>query len=139
MFAPLFELDKYHLESYKFGDTPSKTVGKVLVRIGGKEILGAAVRTGPVEALDYALRDALLHFHPFLAKIKLTDYKVRVMNPEDATSAKVRVFITSSDGDRTWDTVGVSENIIEASWQALVDALDYYNCNFVASNEAEKD
>jgi len=130
-FVSLFALDNYHLESYKFGDTSSKTVGKILVRLNNKETLGAAVRTGPIEALDYALRDALLPTYPFLTKIKLIDYKVRVLNPEDATSAKVRVFITSSDGEKSWDTVGVSENIIEASWDALVDSLEYYFNNFI--------
>ena len=86
---------------------------------------------GPVETLDYALRDALMPFNSFLDKIKLTDYRVRVLNPEDATASKVRVFITSTDHERSWDTVGVSENIIEASWQALVDSLEFYFNNFV--------
>ncbi len=138
-FTQLFALDNYQLESYKFGDTASKTVGKILVRVGGKEVLGASVRTGPVEALDNALRDALLPEYPFIAKIKLVDYKVRVLDPESATSAKVRVFITSSDGDKTWDTVGVSEDIIEASWQAIVDSLDYYYNNFVRKTDRKRE
>jgi 2-isopropylmalate synthase len=138
-FKQLFVLDNYQLESYKFGDTPSKTVGKILVRVNDKEVLGASVRIGPVEALDNALRDALLPAYPFMSKIKLVDYKVRVLDPESATSAKVRVFITSSDGEKSWDTVGVSEDIIEASWQALVDSLDYYYNNFVYKNNQKKE
>ena len=92
--------------------------------------MGAGVGIGPVETLDAALRDALTIFHPFLEKITLIDYKVRVLNPERSTAAKVRVFITSSDHRHTWDTVGVSENIVEASWEATVDSLEYYYNNF---------
>ena len=66
-----------------------------------------------------------------MAKIKLMDSAVRVLNPEQATAARVRVFITTSDGEKIWDTVGVSENIVEASWQALVDGMEYYYNNFV--------
>jgi 2-isopropylmalate synthase len=138
-FVSLFKLDNYHLESYKFGDTSSKTMGKILIQLNGKTILGASVRVGPVEALDYALRDALSTAYPFISKIKLIDYKVRVLNPEDATSAKVRVFITSTDGEKSWDTVGVSEDIIEASWDALVDSIEYYYNNFVHRHSPVKE
>ncbi len=125
-YTPLLELHNYHLESYKSGDTPSKTVGRIFLKVGAKEVMGAAVGIGPVETLDEALRDALLPIYPFIGRIKLTDYKVRVLNPEKASAAKVRVFITSSDGTNDWDTVGVSENIVEASWQALIDSFEYY-------------
>lgn len=129
---PLFELRNYHLESFKATDSPARTVGRIFVTAdGGKELMGAAVGNGPVETLDYCLRDALLSRHPFLAKIKLIDFSVRVLNPERATAARVRVFITSSDGEKSWSTVGVSENIVEASWQALVDAMEYYYNNYV--------
>jgi len=101
------------------------------VRVNGNSLMGAAVGAGPVDTLNGALRDALLPLHPFLKKLKLTDYRVRVLNPEKATAAKVRVFITTSDGERTWDTVGVDENIIEASWQALVDGMEYYFNNHI--------
>jgi hypothetical protein len=67
-----------------------------------------------------------------LEKMKLTDYRIRVLNPEKATAARVRVFITTTDGEQTWDTVGVDENIIEASWQALIDGIEYYYNNFIA-------
>lgn len=127
----LLELNNYHLESFKTGDTPSKTVGRIFLSTKNKVMMGAATGIGPVETLDKALRDALLPFYPFLNKIRITDYRVRVLNPEEASAAKVRVFITSTDHERTWDTVGVSENVIEASWEAVVDSIDYYYNNFV--------
>ena len=128
LYTPLLDLSNYHLENYKSGGTPTKTVGRIFVRVDGDTLMGAAVGEGPVDTLNNALRSALLPLHPFLAKLKLVDYRVRVLNPERATAAKVRVFITTSDGERTWDTVGVDENIIEASWQALVDSMEYaYN------------
>jgi len=131
-YHPLFELRNYHLESFKVPDSPARTVGRIfLITNGSKELMGAAVGVGPVETLDYCLRDALASRHPFLSKIKLVDFAVRVLNPERATAARVRVFVTSSDGERTWATVGVSENIVEASWQALVDAMEYYYNNYV--------
>jgi 2-isopropylmalate synthase len=126
LYRPILELGNYHLENYKAGDTRAKTVGRIFVRVDNNTLMGAAVGDGPVDTLNGALRDALLPLHPFLRKLKLTDYRVRVLNPERATAAKVRVFITTSDGEKSWDTVGVDENIIEASWQALVDAVEYY-------------
>ncbi|TFG64744.1 MAG: citramalate synthase [Spirochaetales bacterium] len=130
-YTPLLFLKNYHLESFKTAETPSKTVGRLFLSSRGQELMGAAVGVGPVETLDKALRDALLPIQPFLSKISLIDYRVRVLNPQYATAAKVRVFITSTDHKRSWDTVGVSENIVEASWEALVDSLDYYYNNFV--------
>ncbi len=132
LYTPLLVLRNYHLESFKAGDSPAKTVGRIILETAErKEVMGAAVGLGPVEALDGCLRDALLPFHPFIRRIKLVDYAVRVLNPEAATAARVRVFITSSDGERSWETVGVSENIVEASWQALVDGMEYYYLNHI--------
>ena len=85
----------------------------------------AADGVGPVDALNNALKKALVRFYPELKEVKLTDYKVRVLNEQDGTSARVRVLIESSDGKTSWSTVGVSANIIEASWQALSDSLNY--------------
>jgi 2-isopropylmalate synthase len=130
-YSQLVELANYHLESYKTGDIPSKTIGRIFLSASGKQVMGAGVGTGPVETLDRALRDALLPFHPFIEKISLIDYKVRVLNPEHAAASKVRVFISSTDHDSSWDTVGVSENIIEASWEAIVDSFEYYYNNYV--------
>ncbi len=128
-YRPLLQLNNYHLESYKTGDTPSKTVGRIFLTSHGKQIMGAGVAVGPVEALDRALRDALTPFHDFIKRITLTDYRVRILNPEEGAAAKTRVFITSSDHKDSWDTVGVSENIIEASWEAIIDSFEYYYNN----------
>jgi 2-isopropylmalate synthase len=130
-YQSLFDLQNYNLESHKVGVAAAKTVGKIFVRLQGQELMGAAVRVGPVDTLDAALRDALVPAYPFINKIKLIDYRVRVLDPEHASGAKVRVFIASTDGDSDWDTVGVSENIIEASWQALLDSFEYYYNNFI--------
>jgi 2-isopropylmalate synthase len=97
----------------------------IKLEVNGKEEHTAAEGDGPVNALDNALRKALEKFYPSLKSMSLSDYKVRVINAEAGTAAKVRVFIESKDAIDTWGTVGVSENIIEASWQALVDAIEY--------------
>ena len=91
----------------------------------GEEFHTAAEGDGPVNAMDNAIRKALTNFYPQLAGMGLIDYKVLVINGEDGTSAKVRVLIESADEDESWGTVGVSTNIIEASWIALIDALNY--------------
>lgn len=98
----------------------------IKVEVDGIEDITAAQGDGPVNAMDRALRQALERFYPHLSKIRLTDYKVRVLDTTEATAAKVRVHIESTDGDNTWGTVGVSTNIIEASWRALVDSIDYF-------------
>ena len=85
----------------------------------------AAMGDGPVNALDKAFREALINFYPSLRQVKLIDYKVRILNDKKGTAAKTRVLIESADKDSKWGTVGVSENIIEASWQALVDSIEY--------------
>jgi 2-isopropylmalate synthase len=80
---------------------------------------------GPVNALDKALRAALLNFYPAIANVQLIDYKVRILDGASGTAAKTRVIIESTDGTDTWGTVGVDANIIEASWEALVDSVEY--------------
>ncbi|WP_028973969.1 citramalate synthase [Spirochaeta cellobiosiphila] len=123
----LFDLNNYHLESFKTGEGSSKTVGRIFLHSHGKQHMGAATGIGPVGTLDKCLRDALGEFYPFIKDISLIDYKVRVLNPEkDAAQGKVRVFVTSSDKHSSWDTVGVHQNIVEASWEALVDSFEYY-------------
>ena len=97
----------------------------IKIRVGDREEITAAEGTGPVHALDCALRKALEVFYPSLAQVRLIDYKVRVMAPEDATAAPVRVLIESTDGKHIWTTVGASPDIIEASWKALVDSMEY--------------
>lgn len=130
-YKPLIELNNYHLESYKAGGTPSKTVGRMFLLCKGRQLMGAGVGLGPVETLDKALRDALLPIYPFIADISLTDYRVRVLNPQAGAASKVRVFVTTSDKNRSWDTVGVSENVIEASWEATIESFEYFYNNFV--------
>ncbi len=97
----------------------------VKVRVDGKEEHTAAEGNGPVNALDNALRKALEKFYPVLKEVRLSDYKVRVLDEKRGTGAKVRVLIQSRDDKSSWGTVGVSENIIEASWIALSDSIDY--------------
>src|SRR5204863_7964789 len=109
----------------KRGDGEPITEATVKIKVNGEERLTVAEGDGPVHALDSALRKALLRFYPDLEEIKLTDFKVRVVNVREGTAAKVRTVVDSSDGDNRWSTVGVSTNMIEASWHALVDAVVY--------------
>ncbi len=104
-----------------------KVVSEATVKVKVKDRLEHTIAEGdgPVNALDAALRKALVRFYPTLNQMRLTDYRVRVLNPEAATAARVRVLIESSDQSDTWGTVGLSENIIEASLQALSDSIDY--------------
>jgi 2-isopropylmalate synthase len=97
----------------------------VMLKVGKKTEHTAAIGNGPVNALDNALRKALLAFYPELSELNLVDYKVRVLAAGKGTGAKVRVLIESGDGKMKWNTVGVSENIIDASYQALVDSVEY--------------
>jgi len=97
----------------------------IMLRVDGKPEHTAATGHGPVNALDAALRKALEKFYPQLKTVRLLDYKVRVLTAGEGTAAKVRVLIESGDDVHKWGTVGVSENIIEASWQALVDSIEY--------------
>jgi len=98
----------------------------VKVKVGTDVIHTAAEGNGPVDALDAALRKALLVFYPSLAAVRLVDYKVRAIDETEGTGSRVRVFIESSDGKHEWRTVGSSTNIIEASWLALADSLEYW-------------
>ncbi len=98
----------------------------VKVTVGEETIHTAAEGNGPVNALDAGLRKALLQFYPNLEKVKLVDYKVRILDESGGTGSKVRVLIESSDGDNEWHTVGSSSNIIEASWLALADSLEFW-------------
>jgi len=125
MYKPLFELLHYEVETFQSGGESSKTFARLRIMIGNREHAGNATAVGPVDALDKALRCAAGASYPFINAIKLIDYKVRVLNGNEAMEANVRVSIKSSDGEHEWDTVGVSGNIIEASWHALIDSLEY--------------
>jgi len=102
-----------------------RSVATVKVKVGDETQFTVGEGDGPVDALNAALRGALVKFYPSIADVVLKDYSVRILDPEEATAAKTRVLIESSDGVKTWGTVGVSENIIEASWEALVDSVEY--------------
>ena len=119
-----FTVDAYHVSMRRDGNS-STCEATVKVRVGNQATHTAAEGDGPVNALDGALRAALAKFFPQLKTITLTDYKVRILDSATGTAAKTRVLIQSTDGKREWGTVGVSENIIEASLQALVDSMEY--------------
>lgn len=106
-------------------DEPTLSEATIMVKVGKTVEHTAATGNGPVNALDNALRKALERFYPELKKMRLKDYKVRVVNSGRGTASKVRVLVESGDDESSWSTVGVSENIIEASWQALVDSIEY--------------
>lgn len=112
------------VEKRREGEEPLSEA-TIQVKVGGHVEHTAAAGNGPVNALDMALRKALEKFYPQLKQVSLIDYKVRVLTASTGTGANVRVLVESGDGQSKWGTVGVSENIIEASWQALVDGIDY--------------
>ena len=111
-------------EKRKEGEAPISEA-TIQVQVDGELEHAAAMGNGPVNALDQALRRALTKFYPALKQVELLDYKVRVLSSGEGTGAVVRVLIESGDGRSRWGTVGVSHNVIEASWQALVDSIDY--------------
>jgi len=123
---PFFYLDGYRVIIEKRGhNEPCLSEATVKLNVKGQSELTAAEGEGPINALDKALRKSLSRFYPEIADVKLKDYKVRILEGEGGTSAKTRVLIESGDDKQTWGTVGVSENIIEASWEALVDSVEY--------------
>ena len=125
-FISRFEKESYHVavESHDGRDVRTEATVKLLV--SGTHRHEVAEGDGPVNALDAALRKALEVAYPALARMHLLDYKVRVINAQEGTAAKVRVSIESTDGESVWGTVGVSENVIEASWLALADSFHYF-------------
>jgi 2-isopropylmalate synthase len=121
----IFTLESAKIFVEKNGSGRFTTEAILKLNVQGQTLYTAAEGNGPVHALDNALRQALVQFYPQIRDMHLTDYKVRVLDGKEATASKVRVLIESSDLHRTWSTVGVSENIIEASWEALVDSIRY--------------
>jgi 2-isopropylmalate synthase len=119
-----FRVDAYHVSMRRDGPS-SICEATVKVRVGSEGGHTVAEGDGPVNALDKALRTALVKFYPQLKKVVLTDYKVRILESSSGTGARTRVLIQSTDGKREWGTVGVNDNIIEASLQALVDSMEY--------------
>ena len=125
-YKPFFQLENFTvIEEQPTENSDISSSAIIKVNVDGKQEMTAAEGDGPVNALDKALRKALEVFYPELKEMHLTDYKVRVLNPEEATAAKVRVLIETTDGKDIWTTVGVSTDIIEASCIALVDSIEY--------------
>ncbi|QEK11629.1 citramalate synthase [Crassaminicella thermophila] len=135
-YKPFFELNYYKvIEEEPANNKDYSSSALIKVRVDEKEEMTATEGNGPVNALDKALRKALEVFYPSLKEVHLTDYKVRVLNAEETTAAKVRVLIESTDGKELWSTVGVSTNIIEASMIALVDSIEYKLIKDLEKNE----
>jgi 2-isopropylmalate synthase len=124
-YEPLFRLESFRVITEKREDGHVETEATVKVWVGGERHVRTAEGNGPVNALDVALRSAISDLHPHLADIELSNYKVRILDEHHGTGAVTRVLLDSTDGAREWGTIGVSENIIEASWEALVESLEY--------------
>ena len=124
-YKPFFELENFKLVTEQTKLMGASAAALIKVNVDGKTEITAAEGNGPVHALDRALRKVLEVFYPELSQVHLTDFKVRVIDSNRATAAKVRVLIESTDGEAVWTTVGVSTDIIEASWIALVDSIEY--------------
>lgn len=125
IYEPFFTLESFRVIMDRTPEDTVNTEATIKLQVKGKRYVETAEGNGPVNALDKALRQAIGRAYPALKDIHLTDYKVRVLNTKKGTGAMVRVLIDSSDGERAWSSVGVHENIIEASWSALVDSIDY--------------
>ncbi|MBU0679098.1 MAG: citramalate synthase [Verrucomicrobia bacterium] len=133
-----FRLDGFRvIVEKRHHDEPCMSEASVKLSVDGETEFTVGEGDGPVDALNHALRTALMRFYPKISEVFLTDYRVRILDPEEHTAAKTRVLIESSDGKKTWSTVGVSENIIEASWEALVDSVEYKL--FIEEEKAGKD
>lgn len=125
-FSSGFELDGFRvIVEKRHQDEPCVSEATIRIRVGDQLAHTVGEGPGPVDALNQAMRRALTQFHPGIAEVELTDFRVRILDPEEHTAAKTRVLIESTDGKKSWGTVGVSENIIEASWEALVDSVEY--------------
>ncbi len=124
-YVPLFRLESFRVITEKRADGKVETEATIKVWVEGRRYVRTAEGNGPVNALDKALRSAITDLHPHLAEIELVNYKVRILDEDLGTGAVTRVLLDSSDGHDDWGTIGVSENIIEASWEALVESLEY--------------
>lgn len=123
---PFFSLEAFRvIVEKRHKDEPCISEATIKLRIDGSVMHTVGEGDGPVDALNDAMRKALIAAHPVIREVHLVDYRVRILDPEEATAAKTRVLIESTDGEQTWGTVGVSTNLIEASWEALVDSVEY--------------
>lgn len=124
-FVAPFNLETFSVITSRTENNPCMSQATIKISVAGEEELTAAEGNGPVNALDHALRKALTKFYPQIRDMHLVDFKVRTLEGSEGTAAGVRVLLDSTDGEEVWSTIGVSENIIEASWQALVDSIQY--------------
>lgn len=131
-----FRLEAFRIIVEKREDGKVMTEATLKVHINGERIIQTAEGNGPVNALDKALRLAIERKYPRLADIHLVNYRVRILDEDRGTGAVTRVLLDSSDGHDSWGSVGVSENVVEASWQALVDSITYGLLRFQESGES---
>jgi 2-isopropylmalate synthase len=124
-YEPLFRLESWRAIVEKRADGRVETEATIKIWVDGERYVRTAEGNGPVNALDRALRDALVEIHPHLADIDLVNFKVRILDETKGTGAVTRVLLDASDGEAVWGSIGVSENVIEASWEALVDSLEF--------------
>ena len=124
-YEPLFRLESFRVVTEKRADGRVETEATIKLWVGEERYIRTAEGNGPVNALDRALRAAITEQHPEIAEVELTNFKVRILDEHHGTASVTRVLLDSSDGEREWGSIGVSENIIEASWEALVDSLEY--------------
>jgi len=124
-YEPLFRLESWRVMVEKRADGKVETEATIKIWLGGERFVRTAEGNGPVNALDRALRDAIGEIHPHLRDIDLVNFKVRILDETKGTGAVTRVLIDASDGHEVWGSIGVSENVIAASWDALVDSLEY--------------
>jgi 2-isopropylmalate synthase len=122
---PLFTLESWRVIVEKRADGTLMTEATIKIWVHGERYVRTAEGNGPVNALDRALREALVEIHPHLRDIDLVNFKVRILDETKGTDAVTRVLLDASDGERVWGSIGVSENVIESSWEALVDSLEY--------------
>jgi 2-isopropylmalate synthase len=124
-YEPLFRLESFRVLVEKREDGKAVCEATIKIHVGDERIISTAEGNGPVNALDSALRQAIAKTHPHLADIELVNYKVRILDEDKGTGAVTRVLLDASDGEESWGSIGVSENIIEASWDALVDSIEF--------------
>ncbi len=124
-YEPLFRLESWRAIVEKRADGRVETEATIKIWVDGERYVRTAEGNGPVNALDRALRDALVEIYPHLRDIDLVNFKVRILDETKGTGAVTRVLLDASDGEQVWGSIGVSENMIEASWEALVDSLEY--------------
>jgi 2-isopropylmalate synthase len=124
-FKDPFNLESYHVMITKRGNEPPLAQASIKISVGDEQEVTAAEGNGPINALDNALRKALTKFYPQLNEMHLVDFKVRIVEGSEGTAAMVKVLLDSKDEEEVWSTIGVSDNVIEASWHALVDSVQY--------------